>query len=492
MRRATTSAIIWPISAGWRGTRNWLAGERLSYADLAAAAHLSVVDYLGDVPWNEDEAAKTWYARVKSRPVVPSAAGRDAARAFRRRRPTRTWISERRGAQGRAARRRARARLRCRRRDAPGRDSAGARPASSASSPKASTATWTGSPRPRERRADPHALWPDARSVIMLGLNYGPDAIRWRFSQQRDARRDLGLRAGRRLSRPDQGQAQGASRAGSSAQAGGDVKVFVDTAAVMEKPLAAAAGLGWQGKHTNLVIARVRLVAVPRRDLHHARTAARRARDRSLRLVPRLPRHLPDRRHFRRPTGSMRGAASRTSPSSTRARSRANCAPRWATASTAATIASPSVRGTSSRRPAARRSCGAREPCARRALAELARARRCGVPRAVLQIAGQAHRPRPLHAQRADRDRQFGRCVRWRRKPSGCSTMPRRWCAARPSGRWRNFDPARFAQLSDTHRSGERDAEVLKEWIAALMANLFCFGLGYSASHYITEFGGRF
>jgi glutathione S-transferase len=40
----------------------------MSYADLAAAAHLSVVDYLGDVPWDEDEAAKAWYARVKSRP----------------------------------------------------------------------------------------------------------------------------------------------------------------------------------------------------------------------------------------------------------------------------------------------------------------------------------------------------------------------------------------------------------------------------------------
>ena len=49
-------------------TRDWLAGDRLSYADLAAAAHLSAVDYLGDVPWSEDEAAKSWYARVKSRP----------------------------------------------------------------------------------------------------------------------------------------------------------------------------------------------------------------------------------------------------------------------------------------------------------------------------------------------------------------------------------------------------------------------------------------
>jgi glutathione S-transferase len=54
---------------GWLvRTRDWLAGDRLSLADLAAAAHLSAVDYLGDVPWTEDEAAKNWYARVKSRP----------------------------------------------------------------------------------------------------------------------------------------------------------------------------------------------------------------------------------------------------------------------------------------------------------------------------------------------------------------------------------------------------------------------------------------
>ncbi len=48
--------------------REWLAGNRMSYADLAAAAHLSCADYLGDVPWTEDEAAHAWYARIKSRP----------------------------------------------------------------------------------------------------------------------------------------------------------------------------------------------------------------------------------------------------------------------------------------------------------------------------------------------------------------------------------------------------------------------------------------
>jgi glutathione S-transferase len=54
---------------GWllRG-RNWLAGDELTYADFAAAAHLSSADYLGDVPWDEDEGARNWYARVKSRP----------------------------------------------------------------------------------------------------------------------------------------------------------------------------------------------------------------------------------------------------------------------------------------------------------------------------------------------------------------------------------------------------------------------------------------
>ena len=48
--------------------RNWLAGDRMTLADIAAAAHLSCVDYIGDVPWEKHEDAKNWYARVKSRP----------------------------------------------------------------------------------------------------------------------------------------------------------------------------------------------------------------------------------------------------------------------------------------------------------------------------------------------------------------------------------------------------------------------------------------
>jgi glutathione S-transferase len=54
---------------GWLASeRNWLAGDHLSLADLTAAAHFSVLDYLGDVPWDANADAKEWYARIKSRP----------------------------------------------------------------------------------------------------------------------------------------------------------------------------------------------------------------------------------------------------------------------------------------------------------------------------------------------------------------------------------------------------------------------------------------
>ena len=49
-------------------TRKWMAGDQMTYADLAVAAALSVLDYLGEVDWSEDEALKDWYARMKSRP----------------------------------------------------------------------------------------------------------------------------------------------------------------------------------------------------------------------------------------------------------------------------------------------------------------------------------------------------------------------------------------------------------------------------------------
>ncbi len=69
MRAARNNIRYHLAYIGWLvRKRDWLAGDSLTYADLTAAAHLSAVDYLGDVPWDEDETAKAWYARIKSRP----------------------------------------------------------------------------------------------------------------------------------------------------------------------------------------------------------------------------------------------------------------------------------------------------------------------------------------------------------------------------------------------------------------------------------------
>jgi epoxyqueuosine reductase len=102
------------------------------------------------------------------------------------------------------------------------------------------------------RRASPRVLWNDVRSVIMLGMNYGPDENPLALLEQR-TRGNISVYA-----RGDDYHDLIKKRLKTLARwllekAGGDVKVFVDTAAVMEKPLAHAAGLGWQGKHTNLV-----------------------------------------------------------------------------------------------------------------------------------------------------------------------------------------------------------------------------------------------
>jgi len=105
-----------------------------------------------------------------------------------------------------------------------------------------------------ERRASPRGLWPDVRSVVMLGLPYTPslDPLR-----NRD-RPGLGVISVYALGQDYHDVVKRRLKALAGwlvAEASGtaDVKVFVDTAPVLEKPLAEAAGLGWQGKHTNLV-----------------------------------------------------------------------------------------------------------------------------------------------------------------------------------------------------------------------------------------------
>jgi len=103
-----------------------------------------------------------------------------------------------------------------------------------------------------ERRGDPETLWPDVKSVIMLGMNYAPEHDPLAVL----ARKDRGAISVYAQKRDYHDVVKGKLKqvAGKlAARSGAEVKVFVDTAPVMEKPLAAAAGLGWQGKHTNLV-----------------------------------------------------------------------------------------------------------------------------------------------------------------------------------------------------------------------------------------------
>ena len=103
-----------------------------------------------------------------------------------------------------------------------------------------------------ERRADPRALWAQARSIVMLAMNYGPDRDPLENLAHAD-RANISVYA---RHRDYHDIVKGKLKLLASklvARAGGDVKVFVDTAPVMEKPLAERAGLGWQGKHTNLV-----------------------------------------------------------------------------------------------------------------------------------------------------------------------------------------------------------------------------------------------
>ncbi len=103
-----------------------------------------------------------------------------------------------------------------------------------------------------DRRANPRVLWPEVRSIILLGMNYGPDCDPLEDLDKRD-RATISVYA-RNRDYHDVIKGKLKELAGFLvARAGGDVKVFVDTAPVMEKPLAEAAGLGWQGKHTVLV-----------------------------------------------------------------------------------------------------------------------------------------------------------------------------------------------------------------------------------------------
>ena len=102
------------------------------------------------------------------------------------------------------------------------------------------------------RRVHPTGMWPDARSAIVLGMNYGPDSDPLEALKARSTGAISVYAQGDDYHEVIKGRLK--TLAGQVvALHGAEVKVFVDTAPLMEKPLAQRAGLGWQGKHTNLV-----------------------------------------------------------------------------------------------------------------------------------------------------------------------------------------------------------------------------------------------
>ncbi len=103
-----------------------------------------------------------------------------------------------------------------------------------------------------DQRADPATLWPEVRSVIMLGMSYAPATDPMAMAAHPDRARISIYAQGRDYHDVVKGALKRVA-GWLVHQAGGDVKVFVDTAPVMEKALAEASGLGWQGKHTNVV-----------------------------------------------------------------------------------------------------------------------------------------------------------------------------------------------------------------------------------------------
>jgi epoxyqueuosine reductase len=112
------------------------------------------------------------------------------------------------------------------------------------------TMEWMAQTLPRRR--DPRAMWPQARSVIVLGMNYGPDHNPLEILAQRSSGAISVYAQNRDYHDVIKGRLKHVAQAVASLT-GAQVKVFVDTAPLMEKPLAAQAGIGWQGKHTNLV-----------------------------------------------------------------------------------------------------------------------------------------------------------------------------------------------------------------------------------------------
>ena len=260
----------------------------------------------------------------------------------------------------------------------------------------------------QEQRGDPRALWPEARSVVSLGLSYAPDEDP-RAIQGRPDRGGISVYARNRdyhdvvkgmLKHLAQFIVSTSGRAG--------VKVFVDTAPVMEKPLAERAGLGWQGKHTNLVSRRhgswlflgeiYTTLELPPSDRPAGSCGSCTA---CLAACPTDAFPAPYRLDARRCISYLTIEHAGPIPMEFR-----TAIGNRIYGCDDCLAACPWNRFATTAREAKLR--GARGS-ARAAAGRTRRPRRCRLPGAVLGLADQAHRPQPLRAQRACRDRQLAR-----------------------------------------------------------------------------------
>ncbi len=257
-----------------------------------------------------------------------------------------------------------------------------------------------------ERRADPQVLWPQARSIVMLGLNYGPDDDPLAILKDR-TRGGISVYARgddyHELIKPRL-KALGRWLVDNG---GGDIKVFVDTAPLMEKPVAAAAGLGWQGKHTNLLSRQFgswlflgAIFSTLDLPLDSAETDHCGNCRACLDVCPTAafpgPYQLDARRCISYLTIEHKGPIPRQfrEPMGNRIYGCDDCLAacpwnKFAVAGREAKLA-------------------ARETFARATACRSGSTRRRRVPRVVHKKPDQTHRPRALRSQRADRDRQFG------------------------------------------------------------------------------------